>query len=539
MPDFIDNYSHALVRIAIFAPKRVKGEQQPLQLVGAVVSLLNNEQDLPPRTEKPSCFRLNNDQGTLFYDELVMTAQKALAWYRSDFKSFLTPTPVQDLRASDGKPLQASQWQDLPTWPVLGVRFDESQSLFDHSTNNLPFTVNELTQYHRRLTADDRWAVEKPDSLGCVIYHNSEATDFLQQRLHINFHDYPEYLGGMCLLVPNTQVQQVTTFLTRCELGHESLAVQVIAQPSKNLKGLSVIHTAVQNDVLTYCQSYSVPLSGLLIIPHKGKLQQAGLVLAHEEQGVLLQQPLTSFFRQMSSRISSSSIGNLISAPSTNTKNAPDTTYVVAGYLNNNVTVIGEGPTTVEERITRSAGMRSLRRQSKRYEQQWFGAGDREDALRFVRTKLGSARERIIIADPYFDNLQIKQLLYAVPQGDCEVNILTNADVFKGNKKNCGDSDGLTRSQKVHEFNGALFQLLETHRLNNLSVWVAEHADAKFHDRFLIVDDTAWLLGSSLNSLGTQPTMIICIPNSKVVITEIMALMKKATLFADYLKKTK
>lgn len=545
MPTFIDNYTHALLRITVFAPKPVKIEKQPLQLVGAVISLVNNTQDLPPRTEQPSCFRLNEANGTLFYDELVMTAQKAVDWYRSDFESFLTPIPEQEPRQRDGKHLQASQWQDLPLWPMLGIRYDEAYDFFNASVNYLPFTVNELMQFHRRLTADDKWAVDKPGSLGNFIFNNPDAVEFLQQRLRINFYDYPEYLGGMCLLVPNAQVQEVKSFLVRSNQGYESLAVQVIAQHGKNLKDLSVIHTAVQDDVLTHCQHYSVPSSGLLLIPHKGKLHQAGLVLSHERHGVLLQQPLTSFFRQISSRISSSSIINLISVPSTDKDNAPVTTYAAAGYLNNDVTVIGEGVTVVEERVTRSAGRRSLRRQSKRYEQQWFAAGDRAEALTFVRTKLGSARERIIIADPYFDKLQIQQLLHAVPQGDCEVNILTNADVFKGSKKkNCFKrktigSDGVTRLQKVQEFEGALTQLLSTHQLDNLTILVAEHADAKFHDRFLIVDHNAWLLGSSLNSLGTQPTMVIRIPNPQVVITEITILMKKSKPFADYLKSVK
>lgn len=532
MPDFIDNYTHALVRIAVFAPKSVKGEQRPLQLVGSAISLVNNEQDLPHRTELPSCFRLTEANGTLFYDELVMTAQKAVDWYRSDFESFLTPVPELEPRSSDGKPLQANQWQDLPHWPVLGVRYDEAHDFFNGSTNYLPFTVSELTQFHRRLTADDKWAVEKPGSLGDLIFHNPDAVEFLQQRLHINFYDYPEYLGGMCLLVPNTQVQEVKSSLARSNQGHESLVVQVIAQQGKDLKGLSVIHTSVQDDVLTHCQYYSVPSSGLLLIPHKGKLHQAGLVLAHEQHGVLLQHPLTSFFRQMSSRVNISSISNLISVPSTDKNNAPVTTYAAADYLNNNVTIIGEGSTTVEERILRSAGTRSLRRQSKRYEQQWFSADDREEALNFVRNKLRNAQERIIIADPYFDNLQIKQLLYAVPQGDCDVNILTNADIFKGSKDK-------SRSKKLEIFNIALAELLNTHRLNNLKTLVAEHEESKFHDRFLIVDDNAWLLGSSLNSLGTQPTMIIRIPNPQVVITEIIALMKKSEPLDDYFKRLK
>ena len=527
MPDFIDNYSYALVRIAVLAPP-AKGERLPLQLVAAVISLVANGDDLPVRTAKESCFRLPNKQGSLFYDELIMTAKKAVDWYRSTPDSLVTPIPNSKPRANDGKPLQASDWQELPSLPVLGARYDEEFTFFDGASNHLPFTVNELTQFHRRLTADDNWAVEQANSIGSCIYHSPEAVEFLHQRLHINFHDYPEYLGGMCLLVPNTQVQAINLSLTHCEQGHESLAIHVIAQPGKNFQGLSIIYTAVQDDVLTHCQQYSVPSSGFLLVPHQGKLHQAGLVLTHKEQGVLLHKSLTSFYRQMTSRISSSSLGNLISVPSTDKANAPHTTYAAADYLDNNVTVIGEGPTAVEERIARSAGARNLRWQSKRYDQQWFSAGDREQALKFVRSKLKNARQRIIIADPYFDKLQIEQLLYAVPQGDCNVYVLTNADVFKA-ENNKG-----SRLLKVQEFASTLSKLLNIHSLKNLNIKVAVDAEAKFHDRFLIVDDSAWLLGSSLNSLGTQPTMIIRIPNAKVVIVEIEALMAKAQSFTDY-----
>lgn len=530
---FINNYTHALVRLAVFAPPPVDGPQQPLQLVGAVVSLFNGIEDLPPRAGGPSCFRLPKKQGSLFYDELVMTAEKAMNWYRSDFDSLQTPMPEEAPKKSDGKPLLATQWQDLPAWPVMGARFDTTQNYWDNSANNLPFSIGEPTQFHRRLTADASWDVDACESLGSIIYDQSEAVEFLHQRLHINFHDYPEYLGGMCLLVPNTQVQDIKLFLESSNEVDETLIIQVTAQPKKDFKDLSIILMSVQDDVLTHCDKYSIPSSGLLLIPHKGKLQQTALVLIHEDQGVLLQQPLTSFYRQMSSSISSSAVNgsNVITAPSTDKKNSTNTTYTKADYLTNNTKVIGEGPTAVEERIARSAGARRLRIQRKRYEQQWFSSTDREKALSFVREKLSGSRERIIIADPYFNKLQIKQLLYAVPQGNCDITILTNADIFKANNRET--------NSRAQEFNEALNELLYTHKLSNLNILVAESAEAKFHDRFLIVDHSAWLLGSSLNSLGTQPTMVIRIPDPQVVITEIRTLMSRSMPFTDYLKSLK
>lgn len=544
MPKLTHYYSHALVRIAVLAPVAAeKGERAPLQLVGAVISLLADDHDVPARAAKASCFRLPYKQGSLFYDEVVMTAEQALDWYRSQPDALVTPIPAHASRSSDGQPLQANHWQDLPSWPTLGVHYSEESVFYDAMPNRLPFAVTELTQYHRRLTADDKWAVEKANGFADWIVHNPDAVEFLQQRLHINFHDYPEYLGGMCLLAPNTVVRNIDLSLERCEQGHESLAIQVVAQPGKDLNSLFIIYTAVQNDVLTHCQQYPVPASGFVRVAHKGKLHQAGLVLTHEEQGVLLQQPLTSFCRQISSRMSVSSMDRMVSVPSTDKADAPQTTYAVAGYLDNNVSVMGEGLSAVEERISRSAGARSLRLKRQLYEQQWFSAGDREEALKFVRSKLSRAHKRIIIADPYFNALQIEQLLYAVQQGYCEVNVLTNADVFKGEKKkHCGCKEtpaetqekDVSRLSKIQEFASTLKKLLSTHSLNNLHIKVAVHAEAKFHDRFLIVDQNAWLLGSSLNSLGTQPTMIIRIPDAKIVIDEIEALMAKAESFTDY-----
>lgn len=553
MPKLTHHYSHALVRIAVLTPVTAnKDERAPLQLVGAVISLLADDNDVPARAVQASCFRLPKNgrkQGSLFYDEVVMTAEQALAWYRSQPDTLVTPVPAHASRSSDGQALQSNHWQDLPNWPTFGVHYSEESTFYDVMSNHLPFSVAELTQYHRRLTADKKWAVESANSFAGLIVNDPDAIEFLQQRLHINFHDYPEYLGGMCLLAPSTLVRNVDLSLERCEQGHESLAIQVIAQPGKDLNGLFVIYTAVQNDVLTHCQQYPVPPSGLVRIAHKGKLHQTALVLTHEEQGVLLQQPLTSFCRQISSRMSVSSMGNRVSVPSTDATDAPQTTYAVAGYLDSNVSVLGEGPSAVEERIARSAGARSLRLKRQRYEQQWFSAGDREEALKFVRSKLGHAQKRIIIADPYFNALQIEQLLYAVQQGHCEVNVLTNADVFKGAKKKhyrCKktqeEAQGETqekevsRLSKVQEFDSAIKKLLSTHSLYNLQIKVAVHAEAKFHDRFLIVDQNAWLLGSSLNSLGTQPTMIIRIPDAKVVIDEIEALMAKAESFTNYFR---
>lgn len=57
------------------------------------------------------------------------------------------------------------------------------------------------------------------------------------------------------------------------------------------------------------------------------------------------------------------------------------------------------------------------------------------------------------------------------------------------------------------------------------------------HDRFLVIDDTVWFLGNSLNTLGDKASLIVKLPNPDEVIDQLEGMLDQAISFDDYMKR--
>ncbi len=129
-----------------------------------------------------------------------------------------------------------------------------------------------------------------------------------------------------------------------------------------------------------------------------------------------------------------------------------------------------------------------------------------------------------MIADPYLGALQLNQFLYSVHGSALSIQILTTANAFKPKK-------AMTKLQRLDHFNGHIEDLKAIQNLNPEVRVISKHS---LHDRFLVVDDEVWMLGSSLNSLGDKASMIVRLPNSSEVITRLEQLAHDAPDLARY-----
>lgn len=122
---------------------------------------------------------------------------------------------------------------------------------------------------------------------------------------------------------------------------------------------------------------------------------------------------------------------------------------------------------------------------------------------------LNTANRRIIICDPYFGANELYH--YVFPQSSLDVNvwILTSKNIDKIQAKTLKEAQDkynlITDSNKV------------TCRVMR--------GKSDLHDRFLIVDDRVWILGTSFNNFGERATSVALIPEEsrKRIISKIEA----------------
>ena len=116
---------------------------------------------------------------------------------------------------------------------------------------------------------------------------------------------------------------------------------------------------------------------------------------------------------------------------------------------------------------------------------------------------IASARERLIIVDPYFSAASIEDFIEDI-DARVEVSVYCSSGALKEDKSN---ALGKRLQEKVE-------RLVQEGR--RITVAVAGHR--YIHDRFIVVDGReAWLLGSSVATLGDSLSAIIKLENGSEV----------------------
>ena len=147
----------------------------------------------------------------------------------------------------------------------------------------------------------------------------------------------------------------------------------------------------------------------------------------------------------------------------------------------------------------------------------WFHENQR-GARTLVRELVQQARQRVLVVDAYFGAAEVSRYLLAVGGATVPIDILTSNRVLRDAKDGETEGDALARE---------VAQLRKLGVRNPYRVHVMD-GQVGIHDRFLLVDDVVYLLGSSLNTLGQQGTMIVRLRRPELVRPEIEAIFNHA-----------
>lgn len=540
----IEGFEHAIVHIAVVIPPSSKPstsdatpslKRPPLRLLFASVWLLASGRQVPSRPPKPYSKKFN-EEGTIVVDRIVMTAKKAIQWYRSASEELRTPRPLHNVRKDDDEPLSVGKLSDFPTWPILGVPLESDDIALKSERSSVPFHNPGIIRYTRRISDRQEWPYFlDPDgqSKQC-----QEAFKFLEHHMHVDFRAYPEYIGGMTLAVPDCDVHSVKQFVDPKDDGSESLYFYLKPHPGRKLQGLSLTSMEGQEGILTSFDTVPVPEDGLVVIERPSSIHGAGLVLTHKERGILLQTPMRMFMRQMNMKIEVVERRVKVQAPETDKKKSPVNEYLSEQKTLASSQTLGEAPNTTDafQRLLDAKNERLLNHNAQVYDQMWFTTAQRKEALDYIREKLKHARSTIFIADPYFSANQISQFLFAVEYDEIKIKILTSNLAFQtiakvGTKNKVDINEGSIDKKQALLKNLTKFHISHN---NSIEIKVANTDDSQFHDRFLAIDGRVWMLGSSLNSIGMRPTLTMRVPHGEKILGHLLDLYSKATLLDDF-----
>ncbi len=536
---FVDDFHWAVIRLATLQIK----QRQPGRLLFATVTLLTPCRPPPSKMVGVERQKLGKSGMTVYFRRTVLDAQSAVDWYRSlggnDSK---TPTPSrpEDVEESlDGISITASDLVDDPLWPNVGCPMGES--LLAQSSgkiNPVPFLGSAPARVHRRFGNAEGFE---------PFLANEKALAFSARRLHINLRDYPEYLGSAALVVPDPIIKQIDNFLIPAsdECG-ERIFYRFVPRLGQNLDGLKITMFDEQAHLLSSFEIREIPADGILDVDKGSCLGAYGYIVTHPVHGILTYHPPAGFIRAVNLNIGIVNQVRKVSVPMGESSKSSRMEYRVRRIQNDRSSIVGEEPTApnMNVRVGLAARQREKAADAARFDQHWFGNGARQEAMAFVRMRVGRARSRIMVADPYFGVLQVPQYLLAITSDVVKVRILTSRLAFEGG---CSIEDGQEGAyaslptnilDRLGQFSMKVEQLKKEGNAE-VDVMVLPGKSPILHDRFLVVDDDVWFLGNSLNTLGERASMIIKLPNPDEVLRELDKMLMQAETFDTYCQRTK
>ncbi|MBP0948837.1 hypothetical protein JTA33_00025 [Pseudomonas sp. 20GA0080] len=530
----LEGFKHAVVHLAVLTPSNSTAENFSKRLAFASIWLLAPGRQPPPRPINP--FLKKFKEGTIEIDRITLEAEEAIQWYRSASHEMKTPAPIHDKLERDGTPLYAGQLGYFPRWPVLGVPIEGEDPAAQRENSSMPFRNQGIIRYSRRISNSQVWPnfldvngqTEEPE----------EAFRFLEHHMHVDFREYPEYLGGMTLAVPDRDVHSIRQFVDPKKDGSESLYFHLKPHQGQTLRDLRVTTLEGQEGMLTSVETYDIPEDGLVEINRPSAIHISGLTLTHKERGVLIQTPMRSFMRQMNLTTEVIEERHKISVQERDGKKSPPHNYVTEKKTVASSQTYGEpiDNTDAYRRLIDAKSERTLNNSAKIYDQTWFMSGQRQEALVHIINKIKNARSSLFIADPYFNANQINQFLFAVELDNIKIKVLTSFQAFNKNADQETDSEP---EEPLQDFR-VLFEktLGAFHRAHNndLEIKVVKSKSSLFHDRFIAVDGRVWMLGSSLNSIGTRPTLVMRVPHGEIILTHLMSLYDLSVTLDDFLE---
>ena len=341
---------------------------------------------------------------------------------------------------------------------------------------------------------------------------------------------YYDYQGAIFLVAPNPLFRSVekSHFEQAREGAAETVAYKLVARPGQCLDGLrlEIVNERLRGRMTPLVHEFDN--DAIVVLDFPAEIYKEGRSITHPDYGLLDWHEPLPVLRTIHMTMGLHRRHKTVSVPAGG-RRRPEYKYEVDEFEEERKIIVGEGEGDVDigSRLTEAANQRSRRQAAKDYDQQWFHNVPSE-AEKYIRQKIGNARNMVLIVDPYFAGRELLAFGHAVRRPDIDLRILTSAQSLK--KVGCGAQNTDSGSQLLEILNNT-FKDYST----KPEVRILTGDPPPVHDRFLVVDGTVWFSGNSLHTIGERAGMIVRLPDPEPVIVRLEAFWDNAPSLADWL----
>lgn len=449
----------------------------------------SDEQQLLDGNGSPSC---------LHYRRFALSVACAIGWYGRSMDGHVRLPVDGDDHAGDG--LCAGPFAGWPAWPTLAA------------SNELDFAPDwargsRAHFLHSRAALDAR-------TLASVRRERNRRQ--LENWLHFDLVDLcNDYLGAICFVAPNPLFRSMekSHLDTPNDGSAESIAYKLVARANQRVDGtrLEVVNEGLRGRLTPVAVEFDD--DPVKLLEFTSQVNKEGRTVTHPRYGLLAWNEPIPLIRSIHTRMEVVSQRKEVEVPSGG-KRKPAHQYSVSSLEHGGDAMIGRVHN--DESIEARAIAATHRRAKKGTEgaERWFQDAP-EDAAQFIRDTIGKARHRVLIADPYFAGRELLAFGHAIRRPDVELRVLTGKP----------DTDATTMLQAIETFQSYPVKP---------AIRVLKGKRTRLHDRFLVVDETVWFSGNSLNSLGERASMIVRLCHPELVVARLDGMWAIATPFAAW-----
>ncbi|WP_148302413.1 VPA1262 family N-terminal domain-containing protein [Leptospirillum ferriphilum] len=331
--------------------------------------------------------------------------------------------------------------------------------------------------------------------------------EWLMRKLHFDLESRPIHIGSCHLVLPNPLFSNVGHHF---DADRTRMHIRLMPFPGADLSTLSIILREFRPGGMGQVHSCSLD-NNVVTVSFGYDPYKLGWDVVCSQRGVLFSLGPSMFIRSVHFNLGIVTQARKIYVPDKELRRIEET------YSTNVVT--SSSPIVVGEQSIPSGTVEIIKDiveydQKNKYawHQDWFD--DVSNAKKKLRELIGRATRLVRIVDPYLGIREFQSFALATTNAQVTIQILSSAVYLKVKKKGHNNENG-------EELLNHLGGLSRSGKINQVDVRVMPGNKPEIHDRFLVIDDQVWVLGSSLNEFGSRGTVMVRLPYPDVILLNI------------------
>lgn len=403
-----------------------------------------------------------------------------------------------------------------PRWPSMILR---------HDARAIPL--------HSRFCAHARMHHCLSDEPKIAVLLNASELQKLHTCLKswtgLDFSKSPELLQSAHIFQPLPLLRYVGTRLDAEERGPDrGILIDIVPRAGATLNGLEV-HVLEKRPTGVRLLTRQRADRTFYRLPLSEDVQEITLRVYHDTYGLLLEEGPHAFLRGINTRLKLQSGERRVQVPADKHRKEEFLRIPLSTYDLD----VSRGGDTRGAVATLVALDQRTRSPSDGIER-WFN-NDLDGALRLVRDLLKETEQEAWLVDPYFAAPEVRRWLPVVAEKNAQVRVLTSRRGLAVRARERGGGE----REETRALKDEIDHVISERGLNPVDVRTMLGSEPDIHDRFLVVDQRVWLLGSSLNAFGARGTMVIELRRPGPVLGELQAAWHRAETLEQRLEKSK